>query len=191
MRKILLVLSVILILGTITGCADYAKDYDKNTLIIKGNGKIIEVAVEDFSDSDVSEEDLSVYVMEQVDEYNSQFEKEMIKTQDLLTEDMSNVKLVMQYNNIDNYNEFNMQESVLADFVEMDETDLKGSFASPDGKTVKYSKMENTKKAKVIILSEKTNVVVPGDVLYYNKEVSVKKGVASTTGKGKAIIIFK
>lgn len=191
MKKILMVLSVLIAIGTLTGCTDYAKEYDKNTLVIKGNGRIIEIAVEDFSESDVSEEDLSVYIMEQVDEYNSQYEKEMIKTEDLLTEDMENVKLVIEYKDIQNYNEFNMLESILADFSEVDEADLKGSFTSSEGKTVKVSKMENTKKAKVLILSEKTDVVVDGDILYHNKEVSVKEDVASTTGKGKAIIIFK
>ena len=40
-------------------------------------------------------------------------------------------------------------------------------------------------------MSEKTDVVVDGDILYYNKEVSVKDGVATTTGKNDAIIIFK
>ena len=41
------------------------------------------------------------------------------------------------------------------------------------------------------MISEKTDVILPGDILYYNKEVSMKKGVASASGKGNAIIIYK
>jgi hypothetical protein len=34
-------------------------------------------------------------------------------------------------------------------------------------------------------------VVVKGDILYYNKEVTVKDGVATTTGEDNAIIIYR
>ena len=56
---------------------------------------------------------------------------------------------------------------------------------------MKVGKMEGVKKAKVLIISEKMDIVLDGTVLYYNKEVSVKDDVISTTGKGNAIVIFK
>ncbi len=191
MRKIRLVLSMILVLGVLTGCTDYAEEYDKNTLVVKGNGSLVEVAVEDFSDTSVSVEDLSVYITEQIDGYNEKQDKDMVKKDTLLTEDMSKVKLVLEYKDIDSYNGFNLLECTLADFSDVDEKDLKGTFTSSDGKSVKVGKMEGTKGAKVLIMSEKTDLIVDGDILYYNKEVTVKNGVASTTGKGNAIVIFK
>lgn len=191
MKKTLLILSMILVLGALTGCTNYAEEYDKNTLVIKGNDSLVEVGVEDFSDTSVSAEDLSVYITEQIEKYNEKQDKDMVKKDTLLTEDMSKVKLVIEYKDMDSYNGFNLLECTLADFSDVDEKDLKGTFTSADGESVKVGKMEGTKGAKVLILSEKTDVVVDGDILYYNKEVTVKNGVATTTGDGNAIVIYK
>ena len=191
MKKILLVLSMVLVLGALMGCTDYAEEYDKNTLVVKGNGSLIEVAVEDYSESSVTPEGLSVYITEQIDEYNDAQGKDMVERGDLVTDDMSKVKLVLKYKDMDSYNGFNLLDCTLADFSDVDEKDLKGTFTSADGKSVKVGKMEGTKKAKVLIMSEKTNIILDGNVLYYNKEVSVKDGVVTTTGKGNAIVIFK
>ena len=191
MKKITYILSMILLLGVMTGCSNYAEDYNKNTLIVKKNGSLIEVAVEDFSDTSVKADTLSVYITEQIDSYNEKQDKKVVKNIDLLTEDMSKVKLVLEYKDIDSYNGFNLLECKLADFADVDEKELKGTFISSDGKSVKAGKMEGTKGAKVLIISEKTDIILPGDVLYYNKEVSMKKGVVSASGKNNAIIIYK
>lgn len=191
MKKILVILCIVMVLGTLAGCTNYAEKYTKNTLIVKGNGSLIEVAVEDFSESSVSAKDLSVYITEQIDEYNAKQDKDVVKNDTLLTEDMSKVTLVLKYKDMDSYNGFNLLECTLTDFSEVDGEELKGTFTSAEGDSVKASKMEDTKKAKVLIMSEKTDVVVKGDILYYNKEVSVKDGVATTTGEDDAIIIFK
>ena len=173
------------------GCTDYAEEYDKNTLVVKGNGSLIEVAVEDFSESSVTPEGLSVYITEQIDEYNDAQGKDMVERDDLVTDDMSKVKLVLKYKDMDSYNGFNLLDCTLADFSDVDEKDLKGTFTSADGKSVKVGKMEGTKKAKVLIMTEKTDIILDGSILYYNKEVSVKDDVISTTGKGNASVIFK
>ncbi len=191
MKKFLLVFGLALMSSVLTGCANYAEKYDKNTLVVKGNGKLVEIAVEDYSDSSVSASDLSVYITEQLDAYNAEQDKEVVKQDELLTEDMSKVKLVLKYADMDSYNGFNLLECSLTDFSETDENSMKGTFTSAEGESVKVGKMENVKKAKVLVLSEKYDVVIDGDILYYNKEVSMKDGVVSTTGKKDAIIIFK
>ncbi len=191
MKKTQLLFAIVLVMGMLTGCTNYVKDYNKNTLIIKGNDSLVEVAVEDFSESSVTDMDLVAYIEGQIEDYNSKQDKDMVKSKDLITEDMSNVKLVLTYKDIESYNGFNLLDCTLADFSEVDEEQLKGTFTSADGKSVKVGKMEDTKNAKVLIMSEATDVVVDGDVLYYNKEVSVKDGVATTTGKDDAIIIYK
>lgn len=191
MKKIQLLLVVVLAMGMLTGCTNYAKDYNKNTLIIKGNASLVEVAVEDFSESSVTDMDLVAYIDGQIEDYNSKQDKDMVKNKDLITEDMSNVKLVLTYKDMDSYNGFNLLECTLADFSEVDEDQLKGTFTSADGKSVKVGKMENTKKAKVLIMSEATDIVIDGDVLYYNREASVKDGIVTTSGKDNAIIIYK
>ena len=69
---------------------------------------------------------------------------------------------------------------------------MTGTYKSvEDGKSAKVSDILATKKAKVLSVSEKTDVVVKGDILYYNNQVKVKDGIASTTGKENAIIVYK
>lgn len=191
MKKIGLVLCFVLLMSVMTGCTDYAEEYDKNTLVVKGDGSLVEVAVEDFSESSVTAMDLTAYIEKQIDTYNTEQDDEVVKNVTFLTEDMSKVKLVLEYENIDSYNGFNLLDCALADFSELEENELKGSFTSANGDSVKVSKMEGTKKAKVLVMSQATDVVVDGDILYYNKEVTVKDGVATTSGEDDAIIIFK
>lgn len=190
MKKMQMMLGLILVMAVLTGCSDYAKTYDKNTIVVNGNGSIVEIAVENFKDTSVTPENLEIYIMEQIESYNSGQEKDMVKSESLSVEDMSNVKLVLSYKDIETYNGFNLLECALDDFSEVGE-DLEGTFTSIDGESVKVSEMENTKKAQVLVMSEATDVVVKGDILYYNEEVSVKDDVATTTGEENAIIIFK
>ena len=191
MKKFSRTLLMMLAVATLTGCTNYEKEYDKNTLVVKGNGSLVEVAVEDFKESSVKAEDLSTYIEEQITNYNNENGKNSVKSKALNTDDMSKVKLVISYKDIESYNGFNLLECKLQDFSEIETSDLKGTFTSVDGKSVKVKDMENTKKAKVLIISEATDVVVKGDVLYYNNEVSVKDDVVTTSGEDEAIIIFK
>ena len=145
MKKITYILSVVFLLGLMTGCANYAEDYDRNTLIVKKNGSLIEVAVEDFSKTSVKADALSVYITEQIDNFNEKQDKKVVKNKDLLTEDMSKVKLVLEYKDIDSYNGFNLLECKLADFADVDEKELKGTFTSADGKSVRSARWKTRK----------------------------------------------
>lgn len=191
MRKIQRITIAMGMLFILTGCSNYAKEYDKNTLVVKGNDSLVEISVEDFKDSSVSAENLTSYVEEQITTYNTEAGKKMVQQKSIDTEDMSKVKLVLSYKDIDSYNGFNVLDCVLCDYTEAEDSLLKGSFSSADGESVKAANMENTEKAKLLAISEQTDVVINGDILYYNKEVKVKDGLASTSGKGMAVIIYR
>lgn len=191
MKKIQLVMTVILAAGILSGCTNYVKEYDKNTLVVKRNGSLVEVSVEDFKGSSVKAEDLTAYVEEQVEAYNTEHGKKMIKNKAIETEDMSKVKLVLSYKDMESYNGFNLLDCTLSDFSSVQGSELKGSFISAEGKEVKAGDMENTEKAKILIFPAAAEVVVKGDILYHNKEVSVKDGVVVTSGEENAIIIYK
>lgn len=191
MRKVHIIAMLLLVLCLCSGCTNYAEAYSKNTLVIKSNGKIIEVAVEDYKGTKVKAEDLTAYIEEQIKNYNDENGSSAVKCKKLLTEDMSNVKLVLQYKNIDSYNGFNALDCVLSDYTEIDEDLLTGSFKDADGKSVKKEKFENTEKAKVLVMSEATDIVLKGDILYYNNQVTVKDGVITASGKKDAVIIYK
>lgn len=192
MRKIKLAIVFVLAVSCLTGCASDAKKYDKNTVIVKKNGAMEEIAVEDYTDSSVQAEDLKTYIEEQITSYNDENGKNSVKKQSLDTEDMSKAKLLLSYKSMDDFNGFNSLECSFAGIEDVKESDLTGSFKSAeDGKSAKKADILESKKAKVVTLSEKTNVVVKGTLLYYNDQVTVKDDVISTTGKENAIIIFK
>ena len=192
MRKIKLAIVFVLAVSCLTGCASDAKKYDKNTIIVKRNGAVEEVAIEDYTDSSVQAEDLKAYIEEQITSYNDENGKNSVKKQSLNTEDMSKAKLVLAYKNMEDFDGFNNLECSFADVDEVKESDLIGTFKSAeDDKSAEKTEILETKKAKVLTLSEKTNVVVKGTLLYYNDQVTVKDDVISTTGKENAIIIFK
>lgn len=191
MKKIQMMIIMGALLSALTGCTNYAKEYNKNTVVIKGNGSLVEVAVEDFKDSSIKAEELTTYIDEQITSYNEEAGKNKVRKKSINTDDMSKVKLVLTYKDIESYNGFNALECTLKDFSDVKESELKGSFKAGEDKTVKVSDMEDVDKATVLIISEATDIVVNGSILYYNGEVKVKDNVATTSGKDNAIIIFK
>ena len=137
MKKIQMIVIVGVLLGTLTGCTNYAKEYNKNTVVIKGNGSLVEVAVEDFKDSSIKEEDLNTYIDEQITTYNEEAGKKKVKKKSIDTEDMSKVKLVLTYKDIESFNGFNALNCTLKDFSDVKESEIKGTYKSADNKTDK------------------------------------------------------
>jgi hypothetical protein len=190
MKRAHLVILLAVCLCMLTGCSSDAKKYAKNTLVVKSNGSLEEIAVEDFTDSSVQAEELEDYIDEQIADYDGD-EGKLVKKSYINTEDMSKVKLVLTYKDMEAFNGFNLLECQLDDYENMEADDLNCTYTSAEGKSVKYGDLTGTDKAKVLVLSEATDVVVKGDILYYNKEVTVKDGVATTTGEDNAIIIYR
>lgn len=190
MKKIRLMAFLMVAVCMLSGCSNEAKEYDKNTLVVKKNGSFVEVAVEDFQDSSVKAEDLEAYIDEQIEDYNGE-DGNFVKRTYINTEDMSRVKLVLRYKDIDSYNDFNMLECRLENYGDIKEEDVQGDFTSAEGKTVKSKDFANVENAKAFIFSEAMDVVVKGDILYYNKQVEVKDGIATTSGEDNAVIIFR
>ncbi|MDE5778433.1 MAG: hypothetical protein K2I10_08040 [Lachnospiraceae bacterium] len=191
MKRIYFLTMLALAICVLSGCSNYSKDYNKNTLIVKRNNSLVEVAVEDFEGMSVSAEDLTSYIDEQIDAYNDKHEKKSVKRASIDTDDMNKAKLVIAYKNIESYNGFNLLDSVLDDLSNVEEAELKGNYKAADGKEVSFEKLSDTEGAKVLVLSQKTDVVVKGEILYYNEQVTVKDGIAACSGNDKAVIIFK
>lgn len=176
--------------GTLAGCDNYVKDYDTNTLIINKNGSLVEVAVEDFQNSSVKEEEINAYIEEQIDAYNEVSGKKVSK-KTIDTQDLSKVKLVLKYEDIESYNGFNSLNYKLDDFVNIQESDFKGSYTSSEGEVVGVADFKEIDESKVLMISEATDLVVDGEIQYYNEEFSVKDDIAKSSGNGTAIIIYK
>ena len=178
------------IVFVLEGCTNYAKQYDENTLVINKNGSLVEVSVEDFKDSKVSADKLSAYIDEQIEAYNNEAGN-VIKKKFIDTEDMSHVKLVVQYKDIDSFNGFNLLDYSIKDIGDIEEEDLTGSFTAADDKKASPSDIVALERGKILTVSEATDIVIKGEILFYNGEVSIKDGVAVTSGKKDAIIVFK
>lgn len=191
MKRVSVAFTMALTVLLCTGCTNYAKEYDNNTIIVNKNGSIVEVAKEDYKGTDVSAEELERYIDEQVNLYNEECGSKCIKKKALLTEDMSKTKLVLKYSSVEDYNGFNSLECILCDYEDAKDDILKGSFCNAQGESVTSDKFENTDKAKVLVISEATDLVFPKEILYYNKEVKIEKGVITSSGKEDAIVIFK
>ncbi|MBR1599660.1 MAG: hypothetical protein IJ661_12220 [Lachnospiraceae bacterium] len=190
MKKLQGLAVMVCMIGLLTGCDNYSKQYDTNTLVVKGNGSIVEVSVEDFKGASVDAEGITSYVEEQIDTFNEGSDSK-IKMKSIDTEDMSNVKLVLSYKDIDSFNAFNLLDYSFVDVADAKEADLTGSFTSSDDKKTSPSDIMAEDKGKVLTVTEATDVVVKGTIMYYNDEVTIKDGVAKTSGNKKAIIIFK
>ena len=107
MKRLKMVVLLMVTAFVLAGCTNYAKQYDENTLVVNKNGSLVEVSVEDFKDSKVSAESLSTYIDEQIEAYNNE-NGNVIKKKFIDTEDLSHVKLVIQYKDIVSYNGFNL-----------------------------------------------------------------------------------
>ncbi len=191
MKKMNFMIIAVIMMCVLSGCANYANKYDKNTIIIKKNNSIVEVAVENFKDSSVKEEELISYIEDQIKSYNDENGKGKVTKKSINTEDMSKVKLVLAYKNIESFNSFNLQECRLDALSNIKKSELKGSYTSAEGKKVEYEDLKDVDKANVFIVSEAADIVVSGDVLYYSEEASLKDGIVTTTGKDNVVIIFK
>ncbi len=190
MNKLRKLLGACLIAALLTGCGDIAASYDRNTLIVKRNGSILEVAVEDLQNLGVSEEDISSYIVQQIKDYKEKSGKSVNEMM-IDASDLSKVRLVLEYEDMDSYNGFNEAENRLISYQEATDEDLRGTYTSADGAQVDLSTLADAGKAKVLLVTDATDVVVKGEILACNEEVTLSDEVATTSGNGTAVIVYK
>lgn len=190
MKKICLLFTTILLMAVLAGCGNSAQNYDKNTLIINKNGSIVEVAVEDFQDSSVKEDEIESYIEGQISAYRESSGKKVSK-KSIDADDMGQVRLVLNYEDMESYNGFNSLNDTLQDYESLSESELKGSYTSASGESVKVADFGDMKNAKVLMVDDATDIVIDGEILYYNEEISLNDKVATATGNSTAVIIYK
>ena len=189
----IILLTVILI--NVINAGFKAKKYEKNasvyTLIMKKNDELIEVAIEDYSETNIASDDISEYVKGQVKIYNSDMEKPTVKVKNLNTKDLTQVKLVLAYKNMHAFNEFNLTNYQMDKLNNIKEEILKGNYTSKDGETISFSDIKEKDKLQAIIIDDIANIAFYGSVLYYNEEVILHDDIATTSGEDMAVIIYR
>ena len=129
MKKLGLLLLIALLSFTLAGCAwkkdkdeaeeeEYVRpstigDVDETTLKINPNGTLTEIAVEDFSGTDIDTAGIESFINEEIDAYNNEAGVSKISLIEFQEND-GVVKTAIQYSDVASYNEFNMMDITIA-----------------------------------------------------------------------------
>ena len=187
MKQKHLLIHLMLGLLLLTGCSSGLDSITENTMTVDKDGRLHDVSVEDFSGMDYENEKLEEFVNQKITEYNTQTGTEAIVLEKLeINDDI--VKLMLSYNNIEDYNAFNNTAYTLSN---LSDAGLSGEFISAaDGSKVKAEEIQDD-TLKVLKIEDSMNIICKGNIQYYNSYVTKENGYFSSTGDGTAIIIWK
>lgn len=179
MKRIISVgLVVIIIAGLLSGCGK-SFDAEQNTVYVQKKGTIIGAAIEKLDKEYYQEEELKEFVETKVAEYQKKHEKKSVKLDDFsVKEDVA--KLFIKYAGYEDYQNFNevilfagtVPEALAAGydfnttFTKIKDGKASGSAASDKLKDTDY---------KVVILNEKIEVKVDGEIQYISSDFTTMK----------------
>ena len=128
-KKLGLLLLIALLSFTLAGCAwkkekdeaeeeEYVRpstigDVDETTLKINPNGTLTEIAVEDFSGTDIDTAGIESFINEEIDTYNNEAGVSKVSLIEF-QENNGVVKTAIQYSDVASYNAFNMMDITIA-----------------------------------------------------------------------------
>lgn len=179
MKKVISVSFVcLLIAGLFSACGD-SFVADRDTVYVQKKGKVICAAISDFDKDYYDKDELEHYVEERVLAYQGEHGKDSVEIDDFTVEN-GVAKLYMKYKDCDSYQDFNevtlfsgtVPQALAAgfnfnaEFVKVENGEVTGSV---DSSTVMDS------DCKVVILSEKIDVKVAGEVQYMSSDYTTIK----------------
>ena len=172
--------AAILILGTcaaamLAGC-DEKLDVNKNTIALQRGGKVLEAAVEDFSQDYYDAEELESYIQKTVDDYTADHGKNSVSVTESRVEDKK-AYLTLKYEDVETFSDFTGIECFSGSIVQAQtegyafDTDF---YAVEDGavskETVSADEVLKEDDLKVFIVKENSDIVVPGKVVYVSAQ---------------------
>ncbi|MGB8455111.1 MAG: hypothetical protein WCD89_22625 [Anaerocolumna sp.] len=198
MKKFLLyaIFTICLILSA--GCKNKnrvitVEDVKNNTVLVKNDGTVQAATVEVFDKNYYNIDELKNYITEQVSKYNQAHGPDSIVLDSLNLKDGSAV-LVLNYTNLENYTAFNEVEATFTTTADAKSSKLElpdvfvsasdGAYASPD------VALKND-KYKVLVLNEKTDVIVDGSVKYFANGSLLSKSKFETGSQDQSVIVYK
>lgn len=183
-----------------SGCG-VSTDADTNTLFIGANGKITEVAVEEFEKDYYNEDELKEYIDEVVESYKNDGGKGSVSVKKYTVQDQT-AKLVIEYDSYESYAAFNEAELYVGTVVQAkaEGYEFPEDFYTPDQAAEESTESVSDsvitedvaeidvladEKNKVLILEQNTDVQVKGEILYVSDHVKVTgKDTATVYGEG-------
>lgn len=172
--------AAILILGAcaaamLAGC-DEKLDVNKNTIALQRGGKVLEAAVEDFSQEYYDAEELESYIQKTVDDYTADHGKNSVSVTESRVEDKK-AYLTLKYEDVEIFSDFTGIECFSGSIVQAQtegyafDTDF---YAVEDGavskETVSADEVLKEDDLKVFIVKENSDIVVPGKVVYVSAQ---------------------
>lgn len=179
MKKIISIsLACLLAAGLFSACGD-SLVADRDTVYVQKKGKIICAAISDFDKDYYDEGELKSYVEERVQAYQTEHGDKSVEIDEFTVDDKV-AKLYMKYKDCDTYQDFNevtlfsgtVPQALAAGFTfntEFTQIENGEATGSVENTTVMDS------DCKVVILSEKIDVKVDGEIQYISSDYTTVK----------------
>ena len=192
-RKQILILLSILILCLFTACGKkkekYINDINENTITLKEDGGIREIACENFADTSFDISGLKDDIKSDIKSYCGNDNKDAVKLLEY-KEENRNVRVAIDYKSLDDYNAFNG-----ASYVNGQDLWAYGDIGLKDmsGNDIYLSGIDTSSGAyKMFCADDAFTLNISGEIVYYNAHVAINgSNSAKFDGMGNAIIIYK
>lgn len=201
------ILAMIILVISLTGCSKEAnlikvekgtdkvvvnKDVQKNTIVVKEDGRLQVAIVGDFDKDYYDFEELKSFINEEINNYNSKNGQESIVFE--VAEMRGNKVIVVQtYSDIEHYLSYNNIEGSLMSVTSAREDieSLPEVFCNSKGKDI--SRDEALKKDKYMIMNikENTDVVVDGKIMYYHNAEFINSSTLEANDEEGTVFIYK
>lgn len=157
------------------GCSSKL-DVEKNTVALQKSGKVLEAAVEDFSQSYYDEEELNAYIQEAVDSYTAENGKNTVSISESKVEEQK-AYLTLKYDSCESFSGFTGIECFSGSVVEAQaagydfDTEFYAAGDEETGtQTVSSETVLQDDDLKVFIVRENSDIIVPGEIAYVSAE---------------------
>ncbi|WP_310604663.1 hypothetical protein [Anaerosporobacter sp.] len=198
MKKVTLILVGILLLVAMTGCGKNkvsitAEDVTTNTIVIKKDSTIQSSIVEAFDKEYYSQDELEVFIKEEINDYNKKNGENEIEMHSIHVADQK-ASVVFNYNDIDDYSTFNGIDAKLLTTSQalQDEkiTSMLEFVDSKNGGTVSKETALSNSDAMVLVIKQALDIKIDGTILYYTNVEKTDKNVLQSNEENVAVIVF-
>ena len=167
-KKIAVVFITATIFVVLAGCGEEKKDI--TSIKIDRRGKITNVIYEDFPEDEYSLDEFESITTSRVEAFNNESLAEKI-TIDTIEEEDSRIKVVMKYDSPSDYKKFNNTVLFYGTVKEAEEAGytLTDKLVDREGNASDKDLLKKYKNKHVIIIEEKTDIIVPYKIDYISR----------------------
>ena len=168
MKKIAVVFITATIFVVLAGCGEEKKEI--TSIKIDRRGKITNVIYEDFPEDEYSLDEFESITTSRVEAFNNESLAEKI-TIDTIEEEDSRIKVVMKYDSPSDYKKFNNTVLFYGTVKEAEEAGytLTDKLVDREGNASDKDLLKKYKNKHVIIIEEKTDIIVPYKIDYISR----------------------